>query len=815
MANQVWNPNSAVLVGEEWLVDYFGTWDLVLAGPWAQRIRSRAAETINALKWWQMSSLAPVPYAPYPIGPASAGGVDCVLAEIIAAGSEIPTGVVTTATYQPSADQAINVGSISNSWSKNPGGAITNLFQAIDEGVDTPGTDYVQLAQVTTGASYDIRFGSSGFSATARVLGIKIRMIAHGPKEDITVTARHTSGVEFIPAGGKNIVLPRLGDPNVVFTYDLGEINPVTGLPWTPADIQSWSSGTWFLRLYGPGAFHASGTILELDAIEMVVTYQTVENRAAAAMWKNAIGVTQAAGVMVSNAFCALPGAGSSWAKPAAGDFTVLLRRPYAPLLGYFPHNPSLLWIAARTAAGVETACPVPGVVSASPTVDQYGQVTAIDFTGAVKNRAIGLLVMTSAPAVSTDSLPYVTGDAYAHSVAASGVLQRFTPAASWTYDNLKILVKPGVATLPMTLKIKRTSDNVQFGATQTVTPATVAALPDESNGWKLLTFSGMGAALVAGTQYFLELTSADTAPQPTGWIILVLGDALMPGDAATFGGATDVLNLPGFGLQPSSDIAFTLGSLVPAMAGLTATVATIVPSSFAGSSLCGVATFQVARLAWTASVLGATWTRYEIQRTEDLGVTWSTIAYGQTFESVVTFDDYEAPRALAVQYRIRVVRSDGSTSAWTAATPSVTCQPAGCEMAFVTNEQPSFAASYNREPEISFAFLAAGRDQIQQLYGVDGAIAFMETEDPLEAFDVTLTINFKDTPPQDDRTIWSKIRRIGRAATSYVCVLDFTGSRWFAHLQVPQGDWSEPGFEYHAQVHVTEMTATPSIAVF
>lgn len=810
MAGNVWNPNSPTIVGEEWFADVFGSWDLSVNGPWAQRIRSRAAETIANLLIWQTASLTPTVGAPLD---GQLNGQDTIIAEVIPAGSEIPAGTLQTVTYQPSADQAVG------GWTNEAISAV-NIFQSIDEGVSSLNT--ADFAVIGSGvmSNYDFRVGSSGFSAGRRVVKLTLRVSAWASNSVGDNTAQfgivHVASGRWYKPSGSTVSLPNGTSlpAATIFSFDLGEMNPETDLPWTVADVVAFSSGTYAIRIRAAGT---PGTCsIQLGAAELIVSYYTTENRVAAAGFTVGLGATVSPGAFLSTAFEGLP-TGTTWAKPASGDFTVLIRRPSAPLMTYAPHNPGIAWASALV-GGVAQSCPVPGVVSAPATLDANGIVTAVDFTNVNKGRTIPLIVRTSAPATSEDSLPYYLTSDITRMPAVNNsqaVTQQFAAPASATFATLKLLIKAGSATQNLLLKIKRVSDNVQFGSTITVTPAQVAALATEANGLKVLSVTGIGAVLVSATRYYVELTSTDTTAAGSGWQAVSLGDSTLTGSSAgTFNSSTDTILVGGVA-RAEADMPFTFASQPATPAGLTATIRNVVPASFATSQTCDVDTVQAVRVQWTATALGAQFLRYEVQRTEDFGATWQDISYGTSAEANVIFDDFESPRGKAVQYRIRVIRADGTASAYTAATASVTPQPFSCEMIFCSNEQPSYVVAYNREPQMKLSFLSAARDELIEIYGADYAVAFMESEDPGIQTEAILTINFGVNPTDDTVAIWSPLRRLARAPVSYVCVLDWTGSRFFAHLQFPEGDWEEPGFSYHARVVITEITNTPSIAVF
>lgn len=799
MAGNVYNPSSPSVVGLEWLVNSgLLTQDLNVVGPWAQRIRSRSAETINTIQ--------------------TAGaltGPTAMLIEIIPAGSEVPPGSVTTNYYEPSGDVAVS------GWVNQAASAV-NLFQAIDEGIDSGGPVSVADYAVASGAgsSYRIKFASTGFSATARVLRVLLKVAYGGGSKGLSGSAtfalRHEASSTDYPLLAAAVAGGPLSPNFTTRLIDLGEINPRTQLPWTPADIQGFGGGSPTYSINAVGV----AITFRLYALELQVVTQTVENRSAAAtIVASGIG-SGITGGLSSGAFVALPGAGVSWAKPASGDFTVLIRKPNYALLhpGVGQPNP-LLWYAGSYLAGNIRQSPIPGVGSGPVSLDSYGQVSApISFVGATAGLAPTLGLRTTAPATSQDSLAYAQNAPSADVSATSTLRQKLTAPASASFSIIKLDLSPGAAVAPINIKIKRVSDNVQFGSTVTFTPDQVRAFPlvgGPLTGWyEISTVMSSVAVLVSGTQYYLELTSTDVSAPGTGWeTFYATAVFLTSGDTASFNGATDQGDI-GSGYT-TVDFPVTLAQPPAAPTGPGAVVTLTTTANWAvAQGGCGVQKVQQILFSWTKTALGASFLRYEIQRTEDVGVTWRTIAYITSSETVQSFTDGETPRGTPVQYRIRVVRTDGIESAWSTVTAGVTAFAVGCEMIFVTNENPALMVAYGREPKMRFLYGAPNRDELIQIYGADYVVAFMESEDPGISFDAQLTVNFAQAPTRDDIGIFAPLRTLARSAVSYVCVLDWTGSRWFAHLQFSEGDWSEPGFNYHALVTVTEISGISSIAI-
>jgi hypothetical protein len=245
---------------------------------------------------------------------------------------------------------------------------------------------------------------------------------------------------------------------------------------------------------------------------------------------------------------------------------------------------------------------------------------------------------------------------------------------------------------------------------------------------------------------------------------------------------------------------------------GLQAQVVNTANNVAASIQSCVPTYIQAIQVSWSSTALGITFDHYEIQR-QRVGTTdWFTIA-AITPEGDTSFTDFETARGAAYQYRIRASRTDGVDSLWSAATPGVTAQAVGCEMIFVSNEQPDLGCAFDYGQTTDYDFLAASRDQIIGIYGSNFQVAFMEAEDPGLQFPATITVNFGVQSAVDTVAIFGPIRTIARAPASYICVLDYLGNAYMAHLQVGAGHVVEPGHVYTCDVIVTEVTNTPSVA--
>lgn len=229
--------------------------------------------------------------------------------------------------------------------------------------------------------------------------------------------------------------------------------------------------------------------------------------------------------------------------------------------------------------------------------------------------------------------------------------------------------------------------------------------------------------------------------------------------------------------------------------------------------------TIRRSRITWTATALGALFSRYEIQR-NDTG-TYVDIAYIAT-EATVRFDDYEARRNTSTQYRMRVLRTDGSYSAYTTPSAGVNDYEVGCTLCFTTNElAPANYVEANDEPPRKYNF--PERSQTLEMYGRNNAVSFTATEAEGDDFTVRLLLygTFDDTDGTVTaataaligRNAFEAIRALSRANCSYVCVLDSDGNRWYSNLTVTLAERDAgPGSDfYYATVHIRETNDFPS----
>lgn len=755
------NPGTTATKGLQWPVDTESsvTLDAVTKAA-CMSILQTTAQNIGTVRVW--------------VGEKPTNGGSYEL-EVYDNETAVPANLATTA-YRPNEDVAIGAG-----WTGVPTNTAGNRYTNIDEAV-LDLADYLQyLATSSSAVSSRFRLATAGVLTGKRIHSVTLNAVC-----EMTAGTDGRLGMELSPSGAVGGVLSAqsLG-PGVVTLQRVYTYNEQSGRAWTLADLQALDgAGHFDLQARFPSG---SGT-LRVYQVWIDVVYMD-ENRIA-------LGALSGSGVTANawNAITVTTPTGGTWGKDGAGRHLYLLRRISSTGSIVIPRLAND--VAPNPATGF------------APTLDPtYGYVTSMGAASAAPY-VFGLIQRTTAPAESVDSQPYVL---LLEAAVQNGqdAEQEFSNAAAANYKVIAgARVKSNAADADLLVKIKRRSDNVQLGSTLTFTKAEIDALADEGSGWRNLTGRMAAAAtLAAATQYYIEFSSASTAP---GWSVVAL-DTGDQGNGATFGGTTDrgLVN----GLEADRyDLPVTAQTVptTPAnFAGAQLDQALEVPDDPAG---CEVSAIEYAHLTWTATALGGTFLRYEIERSNDGGTTWENIA-NLTPEATAAFDDYESTRkqgGFSVKYRLRVVRTDGSQSDWSA-TVSVTIAPQCCEMVFTSNIEPSLNLAYNRPPEIEYKFLSGDAVVLQQLYGVDYQAAFIPTEERGVVFSVPLNVNLVATPAGTGGvSVFAPLRALSRADLPYVSVTDHYGNRFLANLRITTGNEEQPDHIYIGDIVVTQITDTP-----
>jgi hypothetical protein len=397
------------------------------------------------------------------------------------------------------------------------------------------------------------------------------------------------------------------------------------------------------------------------------------------------------------------------------------------------------------------------------------------------------------------------------------GVSTNLTPAA---FDLLDEIID-GWKEVTLTLN---TPASMGTGTNPTFTWSAAGEL--SGNRWEVL---GATAPALSGTPgNLLTLApngslSSVTYGQPVSGAVIEMG--WVPGYSVPVSGTT---------LDSTSDAVLMFSQDMPTVTGFTVTQ-TNQPLSGIGLD-CNAYPWYVPNsmsynnLAWSPTSSSTPVTGfgyYEVQRMDTITTNWQTIAQVTT-PSLSGFKDYEARVGILASYRVRAVNSLlfpgpwSSTVTGTLSAPGVTGTGMGANaktLLFTTNEVQSGASNLayalafeSTDTTEEFKFPEATFTQYQLMYNRDFQVAFRPLERGGETFSRTILVQAAAISPPT-LADFTSLRNLAWDDTSYVCVRDEDGNRWFANVTVPTGRVKMNNRElYLADINVIEVTQTASV---
>jgi hypothetical protein len=218
----------------------------------------------------------------------------------------------------------------------------------------------------------------------------------------------------------------------------------------------------------------------------------------------------------------------------------------------------------------------------------------------------------------------------------------------------------------------------------------------------------------------------------------------------------------------------------------------------------------------------GYWFSKYELQRMDTVETEWQTIM-GATNPGQSSFNDFEARVGIVSTYRIRMVDIYDFPGQWstevsgTVPAPGVEIECTGGHLLiFTTNERQdgsanlAYSSVWEGRVEEPFVFPEADFVQLQAMYGRDFFTAFRPTERGGERFSRTVLVQAAAIAPET-LADFTSLRDMAWADTSYICVRDEDGNRWYATVVVPGGRVTHFRKLYMAPVEIIEVTAVPS----
>lgn len=212
----------------------------------------------------------------------------------------------------------------------------------------------------------------------------------------------------------------------------------------------------------------------------------------------------------------------------------------------------------------------------------------------------------------------------------------------------------------------------------------------------------------------------------------------------------------------------------------------------------------------------------YELQRMDTVDTDWATIMKA-TSTSTTGFSDYEARVGILSSYRIRAVDVYDFPGQWSATVTNTLTEPGvtiGCTgghlLLFTSNEEQdgsinlAYSSVWEDRVQEDFTFPEARFVELQAMYNRDFFTAFRPTERGGEQFSRTVLVQAAAIAPET-LADFTSLRDMAWANTSYICVRDEDGNRWFATVLVPSGRVVHNRTLYMAPVEIIEVTDTPS----
>lgn len=781
-----WNPSATSTLGLEWAPHIETVAPLTTSTTCAAwLVNSTVTETINKI-------FVPHTWA----GPPAGYGKLVVDVYDL---SDTGAGDTPTSTrYNPNEDKAIY-----NVYAPAPGswGSTLSLgsgYTKVDDGASYSDPDWLAFPG---GAYLRMAFNTAAFTGRPSAVSFDLRVFGYtGQNGKLQVVL--FNGTSRVSVLGK-ITPPADGAdwPSGFRTYRLGPFttNPLTGVPWTSADIVSFDTGSALLVQLeaAPGSTAVSwlSMIVDSGSDKRVATGSAATQTSLPAGSQTNLPVTLAA----------------NWSKAASTQYLLVARRIDDP------SGPASALVPQPVVIDGRAANPHGQGVAYSAAIDSSGLLSSIGAASATQTMPFWLGRTDNA--MSADSEPYhdLALASVSAATAGTGPNQPFSGAAAVAYKKLRFLAAVGASSLPdaaMTVTVRKSSDNSQVGGTATLTVAGLASSEtatflgtlDSKNVYEITVDLASSATLAAATSYYVAFAS--TAAAATPWYVAylsALASHSLTGNV-TYDGSTSAAYIASATVA-TADIPVTLSTAPSTPASITVTNTT--------TTING-ATIDYEAVAWvTGGALGAAFLRWDIDRSEDNGSTWSRIATIST-EATITFADYESRRATAAKYRVRQVRTDGAASDW--CTQSGTVTPAaypGSWAVFTSNAAPASTVGYTPAGTgWPTEFLTAAETVFVALHDRDYQAAFRPLEERGARWAWTLQVHTSRAAPSAGHgvRVFDSLRAVARSSGS-VCLHTADGERFFGALQVTAGVRDFATGNYDAQVTFTETAGSASVA--
>lgn len=615
-----WNKSFPAVLGLEWMPTREGTRSVSPGPPAMQRMTSTTAETIESLT------------LPARANPAETRPLRTVV-DIIPEGQESVdfTGPVQFVDLVPNADVELGT------WTDLAGGT-TDIYTGLTSGIvwPDPAVEAAGIQDETGFANYRFQVDASAFAGgggleDARICRVELALVAQavggGFRQIRTAFRNATTGTtNYDPGGGNQTSIHGFGG---VLTRIWGEINPLTGRPWLPADIAAFDGGDWTILIRSETASPTNTPTIYSAALR--VHYLETENRVAAAVWERPTSISADRITVTTDSITSLPDGATTWSKPGSGDFLLWWRQAHDPPIHTGGPATDIRWqllIQDLGPAGNPSSVVFPLTTDGTPPAP--AGVLAFDSRpfsfpqgGTEPFQADGQgatgFGLDTAGGPSDDSQPYremgptSQPPGWAQVTSSQKVGQQVTPSAGASYLGVRtVIIPPNTGNPTLRVAVHRVSDGQQVGGQLVLSADEVRALPEiagaQVSGQRLRFIEGFlsaAAPLTASVDYEVRLTA-------TGGVWTALAPFSNVAEAASFSGTAGGAFI-GPTLFTDRDLVVNLLIQPDPPQNFTAAPEAVPVETYA----CSATEIEHMRLDWDpgANPLGSAFARYEVER--------------------------------------------------------------------------------------------------------------------------------------------------------------------------------------------------------
>lgn len=607
-------------------------------------------------------------------------------------------------------------------------------------------------------------------------------------------------------------------------------IDPSTGVSWMPEAVakfeETGQEDTWFGFQFGQNGSPSRPPIVYACWLEVVA--RDPEKRVAEGHVTDVVPGWNKIPVQAIG--------GGAWAKEAgvnyfstlrrrSGDGTAAFRVLASSATSQERVNENLSNIGVFTSFSEATKLPLSVLGDAAP----FGQV----------------LIRDEDDTLSVDSLPYAVGDGeYVPALGldnqwsmvnvARDIRQYLTIKDDGLYGFWSVLcrVPSEYTTQNLVISLHRTSDDGIIGGPAQIRVRDLDKKKPRTAFQRISgLFSQSPIELEEDDEVYFQFTAGHANAPNVSWRVQVLsgldpdgpGGLGYPLGDVSYGGATERYAYQ-FGFEPWVDVPWADVCVVLAQYPEPPDGLTAIPVSVGGN--VGTPAVDLVWDAWTPPEGCPGFLYYDIDRSDDGGINWHRIAQ-VTDPDVTAVQDQECRVGRESLYRIRVRRLDLAISPWSdtvAATATMSDRGGYC---YSSNEAPGYIVWYEDLPTRDYEFLSG--ETLHKLADQDFQVSIKPLEDGGVAFTAHVLVaalgGLRGTvaPSSQGPDLFAPLRLLSGAmrnpatgekvTTSYVCVRDGDGNRWFASINVGTGIRNAPRANmYTTDVRVTQLTDRPSV---